>query len=515
MRRFLVVLSLFLALGLAARAQGILPVIDVESARRAGAAEGERAGQQEGESRGRREGEEKGYREGRDRGYRDRRDELCRLAYEDGLREGRNVGSFEGRQRGEADGRTAGLVEGRLLGEREGEARARQEAEHNAQEPATRAAWAEAEASDASERGRQEGSVEGDALALKKAKDVDHPRGRAEYHRQRTAEPVRATVPIQAGPSAWRLLPVEVDDGFVQTQGSGGGYSTPEETQAWRKAYDAAYERGRRSSYDSFYRRTYDQAFSRGREEGRREAERLDYFGDRRRGYDQGYREEYDANYTSSRVTSMNQAMAEEGARVSAEVYARLYPGFYQADFGRIKAEAFSARYDALRTAAREAARDLTMARNYPEYARTWFQKGRVDEKADLAARPLRIVEAGFEARSASVEGLARAPLGLNLQVRNYGDERYASGRVTLEIVQGTPGSAYLPTPRLTVNREFPDRVVLAGKDLAEVQVRREFADQDLEFEVRVLVDRQVMDSFQVKVPASVGGTDVPGPTAP
>ncbi len=515
MRRFLVVLSLFLALGMAARAQGILPVIDVESARRAGTVDGERAGQQEGESRGRREGEEKGYREGRDRGYRDRRDELTRLAYEDGLREGYSVGSFEGRQRGEVDGRAAGLVEGRLLGEREGEARARQEAEQNAQDPATRAAWAEAEASDASERGRQEGLVEGDAQALQKAREVDHPRGRADYHRQRTAEPVRATVPIQAGPGAWRLPANEGDDGFVQTQGTGGGYSTPEENQAWRKAYDAAYERGRRSGYDGVYRRTYDQAFARGREEGRREAERLDYFGDRRRGYDQGYREQYDANYTSSRVTSMNQAMAEEGARVSAEVYARLYPGFYKADFDRIKAEAFSARYDALRTAAREAARDLAMARNYPEYARIWFQKGRVDEKADLAARPLRIVQAGFEPRAATTEGLARAPLGLNVQVRNFGDERYAPGRVILEIVQGTPGSAYLPTPRLTVNREFPDRVVLAGKDLAEVQVRREFADQDLDFEVRVLVDRQVMDSFQVKVPASVGNTITPGPTAP
>ena len=523
MRRFLtaLLLALVLAAGVA-RAQNSPTPAEVESARSAGASEGERVGRQEGESRGNREGDDRGFREGRDRAYRETCDMLTRRAYDDGLRDGRFQGTSEGQRRGEADGRTAGLAEGRVQGEKDGDARARRDSEQNAAAPAAQAGRLDAEASDAQARGRAEGTEQGDAEAKAKAREVDYPRGRAEYFQQRSAEPVKGTGPMKTGaPGGQASSPEESpDDGFVQAQfGSGGGrYRTPEENSAWQRGYNDGYQRGNRSGYDRCYRESYDRACGRGRDEGRRDAERRDYSFDRRRGYDQGYREQYDNAYASFRATAFNAALAEESARVSASTFNLRYQGYYEAAFARLKDQAYRTRFEEIRTAAREAARQLTMARNYPDYAKAQHQQGRVDEKADLAQRPLRIVTAGITTPGGGPPTATGQPLQLNLSVRNFGETKYAPGAMTLEIVPAAAGSAYLPVPRLSVTRDFPARVVLAGRGLAELQVRREFADQDLEFAVRVLLDGRLMDTRTLKVkvagPAPEATTS-PEPTPP
>lgn len=504
MTRTLLALLAVLVLGSGmARAQLGGGTPDVEAARRAGVSDGESAGRQEGESRGYREGDERGYREGKDREYRSLSESLARRAYEDGLREGRYAGAAEGQRRGEADGRTAGLLEGRAQGEKDGDARARREADLNAAGPGAQAGRTAAEASDAQVRGRAEGVAEGDAQARSKAREVDYARGRSEYFRQRAAEPVKGTAPLKAGPSA--RAPEE--DGFVQAQWGGGGssrYPSPEENSAYRRGYDEGFDRARRSSYDRAYRDSYDRASSRGRDDGRREAERRDYSFDRRRGSDQGYREQYDSTYASYRATAYNLALAEESARVAATTFSQRYPGYYDAAFARFKDEAYRARYEELRTAARTAARDETMARNYPDYAKAEFQQGRVDEKADLADRPVRLVTVGITTPGGGPPTAAGQPLGLNLSMRNFGETKHAPGALAVELVPVTAGSAFLPTPRLAVGRDFPSQVVLAGRGLLELQLRREFAGQDLDFEVRVLLNGRVVDRrvVQLKVPA-------------
>ena len=498
-RTLLAVLAVLILGSGGARAQMGGGTPDVEAARRAGMSDGESAGRQEGESRGYREGDDKGYREGKDREYRSLSESLARRAYDDGLREGRYAGSAEGQRRGETDGRTAGQLEGRAQGEKEGDARARREADLNASAPGAQAGRTAAEASDAQARGRTEGVAEGDAQARARALEVDYARGRAEYFRQRSAEPVKGTAPLKPGPSALEPL----DDGFVQAQWGGGGssrYPTPEENWAYRRGYDEGFDRARRATYDRAYRDAYDRACSRGRDDGRREAERRDYSFDRRRGSEVGYREQYDSTYASYRATAYNLALAEESARVAAATYSQRYQGYYDAAFARFKDEAYQARYEALRTAARTAAREETLARNYPDYAKAEFQRGRVDEKADLADRPVRIVTVGITTPGGGPPTATGQPLGLNLSMRNYGETKYASGALAVELVPLTPGSAFLPSPRLAVGRDFPSQVVLAGRGLSELQIRREFAGQDVDFEVRVLLNGRVVDRRVVKL---------------
>lgn len=473
-------LALLLTVG-AARADITLPVIDTDGARRSGVSDGESDGAREGEARARREGEEKGYRDGRDRAYKDTVQRLERQAFDDGLRDGRYAGGAEGQRRGADVGRQQGLDEGRRQGETEGTERARTDAQTNARGPATQAGNAAAEASDATAVGTREGTVQGDGEALGKAREVDYARGRADYFQQRTAEPVKGTLPL-----SW-------DDGFQQAQyNPRRQYPTPEENTAYRQGYESGYDRGRRNSYDREYRSCYDRACDRGRDEGRREAERRDYSYEKRRGYDQGYREQYDAAFENSRVQALVTARAEETARTSQAVYAQKYPGFYDASFTQYRDEAYKARYEALRSAAREAARASTFDSRYPEYAKKLYQQGRVDEKADLAARPLRISALDF---AGALEGAAApgTPLYLQLSLRNYGEAKM--GAVSVIVEPATAGSAYLPTPRLAFGKEIPAKAVAAGKDLLELQLRKEFEGQPLEFQVKVYYKDKLMDS--------------------
>jgi hypothetical protein len=352
-----------------------------------------------------------------------------------------------------------------------------------------------------------------DAEALARARDVDYARGRQEYFKQRSGEPVKGTGPMktESAPTSFLegALVASLSDGFLLAQGS-GNYTNPEERTAYRRGYDEGYARGLRSGYDSYYRDAYDRAWPRGRDDGRREADRRDYSGDRQRGYDQGYREQFDSTYASFRASAFKLARAEESARVSTETYSQRYQGYYDAAFTRLKQEAYQARYKELLTSAREAARTQTMAQKYPEYAKAEFQRGRVEEKADLAARPLRIVTASFTTPGGGPVTATGQPAQLNLSVRNFGETKYGPGAMTFEIVPTVAGSAFLPLQRLTVSRDFPANVVLAGRGLAELQVRREFAGQDLEFEIRVLLEGRPMDTRTLKLNVSESAPPTP-----
>lgn len=485
-------LLVLLLLTAGARAQVTLPVIDTESARRAGVSDGESDGGREGEARAGREGEERGFREGRDRAFRETTESLQRRAFDEGIRDGRYAGASEGQRRGSEIGRQQGLDEGRRQGETEGTERAERDAQANARGPATQAGNAAAEASDASSVGRKEGVVEGDGQALAKAREVDYARGRADYFRQRTSEAVKVTVPLDVKPTSFRE-----DDGFVLAQfNPRRQYPTSEENSAYRGGYESGYERARRNAYDRCYRSAYDRAWSRGRDEGRRDAERRDYSYEKRKGYDQGFREQYDASFENSRVQALFTARAEEAARTSQAVYAERYPGFYDTWFAQYRDEAYKARYEALRTAAREAARASTYAALYPEYAKKLYQQGRVDEKGDLASRPLRISSVAFAGADPDGAAAPGQPLHLQLSLRNYGDAKL--GAVTVQVEPVTAGSAYLPVPRLALGKEIPAKSAASGRDLLELQLRREFEGQPLEFQVRVFYKDRLMDTRSV-----------------
>jgi hypothetical protein len=341
----------------------------------------------------------------------------------------------------------------------------------------------EANRSDATERGSNDGKLAGNADAKNEADRVEYPRGREAVRSEKAAEAVQNTdrfaqktpfaqlkaaldaslselkasdAPVM---SALKSLWVGImgDErgrggdrggdrggegaGSLSDAGAGFGpvvisaqYPTPEEQAAYEEGFKQGRHRGfkeaRERAYQEAYRGEYRDAKRDGCDVARREDYRSYVEEGRQRGYAQAYREAYDRVYQPAYQEAYGRSY-EESRR---NTYEANYDRFYSGHFASAKAAASSARYNELYSAAKRQAHDAEYSRSYPAYAQQSNQRGRNDEEADFAARPVRVMS--MEVQESVANGLYEPgeALRLKMQLRNHANSAITGKDLRIQI---------------------------------------------------------------------------------
>jgi len=418
----------------------------IERARQAGVDDGQRAGESEGRAAGQRDGRQAGERDGQRDGFQRCEREMQQREFDRGSHQGyidgERDGDYKGRRAGARDGQDRGYRDGIDDGTR----RADNDAKNAATGPGRQKGIDEANASDATQVGDRQGTIDGDSSALADAERIDYRRGRDDVNREKWAQPVaredafdqKPAPQIAAAelfeesnikslafnPKDWNIGLARVSGKTLDQQAarpSGRKFPTPEEQQAYEQGYDRGYQRAYATAQREGYNQTYAEAKRRGEEQGCRDARSRDYRRDYDRGYaqgrDQGNRRAYDRAYEEFYRVEYDR----EFSRASHQAYNDNYDKFYKSHFEAARALAYKERYDELYDAAYRAAFRKKYDEVYPKYAAAAYARGRQDETKDFADRPLRLT--GVVATETIANGLYEPGEELRIQfnVRNFG----------------------------------------------------------------------------------------------
>jgi len=451
---------------------------DTGSARRDGRSQGESDGRRDGYSRGRsdgdREGQAQGYRDGFARCEAIERQRAYDSGYSDGSSRGNWEGDSEGRRRGDNDGQS----QGRSDGQADGDHRADNDAEAAATPPGRQLGREQAEASDAREQGRADGIVAGDRAARAQALAYDYPLGHSDYKAERFREAiVNRDAFSQIAPAP--LFEEEVRFGIARAlqvprleavAGARCNYPTSEENSACQDGYNDGYRSAYDSEYRHAYRSAYDGAFRSGADRGCYDAQSRSYSGDRDRGYNDGYRAAYDRAYQSAYRRAYDAIYPSAFRQASDETYRAVYRSYYDAHFEAARAAAYRARYDALYEAAYEAAKAEKYAEVYPGYAAQEYARGRADEAADFAARPVRLLESSLIETIPNGVYEPGEAIRFRVQLRNFADAGLLGRDVRVTVRAADAANTVVAQGEAVLARDLRNKSLTDVSDLLEVR---------------------------------------------
>ncbi|MEK6579799.1 MAG: hypothetical protein AABZ55_11280 [Bdellovibrionota bacterium] len=448
--------------------------LSVDQAKQEGLTDGNSDGGREGSERGPQEGREQGLDAGRRAGF----EKCSQEAHQNNFDRGYRDGLIRGRQSGELEGNQNGAREGDIQGERDGLAdgfrRADADAIRNATPAGTAKGIDEAERSDAADRGYRDGGIAGDREAHERALNYDYPRGRQEYRKERYQEPIlnqdefnqtkkpgtngfqgELTTTSALPPIASLTSPGVPDDRYYNPKKT---YPTPEETSAYKTAYRSGYTSGFRRLYTPGHDAAYRQGYDRGYPIGCREGENQNFKPD----YDRGFREGFDSGYRQAYQQAFNHAFRlayDSKFRIYSErAYRDNYQGFYNKHFEIARQQAYAARVTQLYNAAYAQARTQKFNEVYPRYAQEQSQRGRQDEAAEFAAKPVRLVS--VVAIESEPNGVMEPgePITLKVQLRNFAESAVAGKDVKVKIEALDPSSAVISTGEALLIRDLKNK---------------------------------------------------------
>lgn len=522
--------------------------VDTSAAKAAGLAEGQTAGAREGQDRGPVEGRAaglaKGLEEGRDVCEKEERRKAYDEGYHEGFREGERRGAWDGSARGRQDGEQRGRSEGDTDGIR----RADSDARTHAYPVGRERGYNEANQSDAPARGNADGIVAGDAQAREAAERTDYPRGRKAYSDERWAEAVAVEESFnQKNPprvnamldlSKFAMLAAAPAPGDRDGRGgrpgdgrggdgrggnNGGGnngnvnvpgvtatpdnrynapsrtWPTPEENAAYRTAYNEGYKSGFQGAYAQGYSVAYQAAYRTGQDQGCNEARNRRYPEARRRGEEEGHRAGYDRAYRFTYDRVFREYYDANFREYSDAAYRRSYQGYYDNYFEQARSEAYRARYNELYNASYEPARAAKYAEMYPGYAQAAFNRGRTDEAAEFAARPVRIL--GAEATETIVNGVFEPGEALRVKVkmRNFGGN-ISRDKLKLQVQALDASSAVITEAEQVLAQNIKAKSITTVGEALEFRMNENAVNRARTFRVSVVYQGNVISTQDLAV---------------
>lgn len=509
--------------------------VDTSKAINEGRADGLPAGQQEGRERGPIDGQREGMQDGQRSGFDRCQDEERRrnqdLGYRSGYEDGARRGNAQGRETGENQGREAGNSEGRS----DGLTRANADAQRDATGPGHAEGVAQANASDASAQGQAAGTLKGDEQAKAQALRVDYPRGRKAYYDERYAEPAgsddfaqrsnvasldwgggTSTSGKMADASPILVLAAPGDrDGRGDRNGGPQvasvtpdfrhfkpirGYPTTEENTAYQAAYRESYIAGVGQGYEASFRPAYNRALEQGIARGCEEARRRDYREYYNRGVEQGIERGYREAYEPARLNAYRTAYNVVFPIASNQAYKESYQGYYASHYEEARRAAYQERYDQLYNAAHEAARVAKYNQVYPGYAQAEYNRGRNDEAADFAARPVRMVDA--TATETIVNGVYEPgePLRFRVNLRNFAAGELQKQDVVLKVTARDANSAVITQGSASLVRNLKGKTVTSVREALEFRMNESMDGRTAAFDVTVVYQGRDCGTARVNV---------------
>ncbi|MCB0369201.1 MAG: hypothetical protein KDD45_07025, partial [Bdellovibrionales bacterium] len=259
-------------------------------------------------------------------------------------------------------------------------------------------------------------------------------------------------------------------------------YSTPEEKQAYDKAYANGYDSGFSSTYDTSYERAYrtafDQANRRGCEEARRKNYNDVYQNAKREAYDRGYADAYQRNYNQY----YRQAYDRAFQYASVKAYEDNYQNDYNRYFESARSEAYRQRYSEIYNSSYGLAHEKKYNEVYPIYARQEYNKGRKDEADDFAKRPVRLLEA--EVTETIVNGVFEPgeALRVQLQLRNFANSALTGRDIKLQIKALDARSAVITEGEATLVKNLKAKSLTTVSEALEFRMNENVANQASQF---------------------------------
>ncbi len=480
----------------------------IEAARKQGIADGRAAGEingrTDGITAGHNEGKAQGYREGFGRCEAEERDRARDAGYREGFARGEHRGANEGASTGANDGHNKGQSDGNS----DGLSRANNDALNAAHGPGRTQGYNEANASDATQVGKQQGAVDGDNAARTQANAVDYPRGREAYRAERWNAKVgredsfnqKAPVAQQVALNLKSGVLSSVVNALVATvQSSSRVYPTPEEQAAYNEGYKAGYQQTFGPTRDANYKAAYAEAARTAAQEGCAEARHRDYRGVYQEAQNAGYREGYRRGYDNAYRHAYDDEYARSFRAYSDDAYRNSYDGYYRQHFEEARAQAYKEQYDALYSAAYNAEKDATYQRVYPSYAQAAYERGRKDEADDFTNRQLRLT--GAEATETIVNGVFEPgeALRVKFRVRNFGKAVAGSAiKITLSALDAN--SAVITEGEGTLVKTInADSLTTVGEAL-EFHMNENAADSVKAFRLSIYVNGRLSDQTDYSV---------------
>jgi len=485
-----------------------------------GRSDGRPDGGREGRERGQREGQQEGERDGYRRGYdRCEREEIDK-AYHSGYQRGFDEGDVEG----ERVGRDRGRIDGDAAGQREGYSAGSAKADDDADVAATPLGRAkgieQANASDAPQKGDQDGIVAGDKRAKKTALDVDYPRGRQEYNASQWASAIENE--NQFSQKNASILEREAHGIFneislFQERAPSATphytyyhlnqhYPDPQANTAYERGYRDGYNSGFQSDYSWNYDSAYRMGFSDGERRGCWDAQQKDYSLDYQRGRREGYTRGYDAAYQPAYHSAYRIAYDAIYPRAFQQGYAATYDAAYARHFEEARAQAYRERYQELYNAAYKKAELAKFNAMYPIYAQQEYQRGWNDEAEDFRTRPVRFASAQ------AVEPVATLPSGLfepgdairlKAQVRNFSADAL-SGKDVKFVVQALDANlSVLTESEATLVKDLTRKSRTTITNLLEFRMHEAAVGKTASFNVKAIYQGRLCGEQKIQVKAN------------
>lgn len=443
-----------------------------------GTPDGDREGRERGALDGQTEGRNSGYNEGFSRCEAVERRTAYERGYNNGTWQGRSDGDYRGRQ----DGATRGAQDGETQGYADGVRRAGADAENAASGPGRAEGHAQAERSDAREKGRTVGLSNGDRDANAKAKSVEVERGRKDYRAERYNEPSNLIEFAQkAGlnqPSAMRTeAEVERENRISNVANPDyrykffkRSYPTPAENTLYQNGYIAGYNSGFRLIYTKIYDTYYNDYYRIGDLDGCQAARNRSYAADERRGYDDGYRTAYQSAYDSSYQIEYKSAYNRVFPGASSRGYQQNYDRLYKEHFESARSAAYKRRYDELYNDSYQAAYKQKYEQMYPVYAAQFYKQGRDLEAKEFKDRPLRLTKIEITDRNNDGVFKKEEVLRIKFIVRNFAETAVNAQSIKIQLDSTNPHILLLK-PWENLAKSLPVKTVAIVKEGLGFQV--------------------------------------------
>jgi hypothetical protein len=381
----------------------------------------------------------------------------------------------------------------------------------------------QANSSDATDRGRRDGTARGDADALAQAQASDYARGRKDYNDAQFSQTPQSHGDVfqKPAPAALRAALSQQLSVSAASQGlaemraaapapSAGpdyrflnlrrNFPTPEENQAYaagaREGYAQGFQSGYSTSYNAGYQTAFNFARDKGCEEGRHRDHRADYERGEREGRDRGYRESYDREYRRA----SDFAYQREFTPASNRAYRANYDAFYNKHFEEARSAAYAARVDQLYGAAFDQARSDKYNEMYPKYAVSEYARGQKDEAQDFAQRPVRIT--GIEATETIANSVFEPgeALRVHVQLRNFAASDLRAEDLAVQIKARNTDLSTVTIKQESLTKALRAKSVTEVREALEFKANELAAGRSIKFDVAVSYQGRVIDTTTLEV---------------
>jgi len=473
-----------------------------QSPHQQGRIDGRPDGAREARERGSLDGRKAGQTKGHHDGFRKCETEEKRRHYDRGYREGFLIGENEGFHQGDFEGRRNGEINGNQDGKRDGARQADQDARVAATPLGRDQGRDEANESDASAKGDQDGTVAGDEYAQNKALNEDYPRGRRAYNDEKFAEPVENQDEFSQREGLAKLEePMKsfaslVEEKFALStlapapdyryHSPKRNYQNPQKNQQYRQGYRSGYQEGFRNTYNQVYQQHYQSTYQTYYQRGCQQARSRNYHAEYTRGHRIGRREGYQRGYQRNYDRAYNDTYHRVYRRAHDISYQDTYSTAYHRHFESARAEAYQERYNELYQSAFDQAKTRKFNEVYPIYAEQQFSRGRADEEREFNNKPVRLLS--VQATETIANGLYEPgeTLRVSVKLRNFADTALNAQDVKVKMIAMSKNSSIISDAEQELVQELKLKSVTTVNQALEFTLTHPATTQRNEFTLEV-----------------------------